>query len=76
MQLQRAAPAWQVEAELRRIPRELSHGVEQHLWSIVYMPQASVCAHSEALDPSCVRCCRVETARVATTSTELLDQSA
>ncbi|KAL4443274.1 hypothetical protein ABPG75_011011 [Micractinium tetrahymenae] len=28
-----------VEAELRRIPRELSHGVEQHLWSIVYMPQ-------------------------------------
>ena len=33
--------ALQVEEELRRIPRELSHGVEQHLWSIVYMPQAS-----------------------------------
>jgi len=31
----------QVEAELQRIPRGLSHGVEQHLWSIVYMPQVS-----------------------------------
>ncbi len=31
--------ATQVEAELRRIPPHLAAGVEQHLWSILYMPQ-------------------------------------
>ena len=35
--------AWQVvEAELQRIPRALLRGHSQELWSIVYMPQASV----------------------------------
>lgn len=29
----------QVEAELRRVPREMAHGLEQGLWSCVYMPQ-------------------------------------
>jgi len=30
-----------VEAELNRIPRELSDALRRQLWSIVYMPQAS-----------------------------------
>ena len=40
-----------VEAELQRIPRALLRGHSQELWSIVYMPQASVIAPAPQREP-------------------------
>ncbi len=48
--------SFQVEAELRRVPRQLAAGLDASLWSIVYMPQARR-ARGSLLLPCLAGCC-------------------